>query len=102
LWNGGGGGGGYLNSSGLAAAGADITLYSATSFTTFGTPGLARSATIASGGTAAGVAPTPTPTFNICGKLSPGFGGAGGGGSALGGATAGANGFRGGGGGGGG
>lgn len=102
LWNGGGGGGGFINSSGLAAAGADITLYNATAFTNFGTPGLARSTTIATGGTTAGVAGQNAPFFNICGKLSPGFGGAGGGGSSLGGASNGGVGYRGGGGGGGG
>lgn len=102
LWNGGGGGGGFVNSTGIASAGADITLYNAASFTTFGTPGLARSTTIATGGTNAGVAGQNAPFFNICGKLSPGFGGAGGGGSALGGASNGGIGYRGGGGGGGG
>lgn len=56
--------------------------------------------TIGAGGTTAGVSGQNAPFFNICGKLSPGFGGAGGGGSELGGASSGGRGYRGGGGGG--
>lgn len=100
LWNGGGGGGGFPNGS-LAGGGQDIQLISVNTFTNFGSPRLARGVVIVAGG-AANVAGADAPPINICGLLSPGFGGGGGGGSSLGGAGNGGRGFRGGGGGGGG
>lgn len=103
LWNGGGGGGGYQFSSDTGFSGANITLYNGSAYSTFGPMRIARGSTVASGGSPNGAsAGENAPLYNICGKLSPGFGGAGGGGASATGATNGGRGYRGGGGGGGG
>lgn len=103
LWNGGGGGGGYLTSSDTSFSGANIILYNGSSYRTFGPIDIARGSTVAAGGSINGAsAGANAPLYNICGKLSPGFGGAGGGGASATGATNGGRGYRGGGGGGGG
>lgn len=104
LWNGGAGGGGVTFSSSAIAAGGDINIIgSSVTYSSVGPINIARGATVAAGGTNAGGQPgTSAPFQNICGKLSPGFGGAGAGGGTLTSGGRGGNGFRGGGGGGGG
>lgn len=104
VWNGGGGGGGFTFSSGLSAAGANVSIISSsTTYPSVGALEYARGATVCAGGTALGGAGANAPPINICGKLSPGFGGAGGGGNiGVGNGGRGGDGYRGGGGGGGG
>lgn len=104
IWNGGTGGGGCTFSSGASAAGASVNIISSsTTYPSVGALEYARGAKVCAGGTALGGAGANAPPINICGKLSPGFGGAGGGGNtSIGTGGAGGKGYRGGGGGGGG
>lgn len=105
IWSGAAGGGGFTNASNTAAAGGDNGYLSAASntYSSLANPFIPRGTTLLAGGTInGGSTGTDAPPYNICGKLTPGFGGAGGGGALLTGATRGGHGYRGGGGGGGG
>jgi hypothetical protein len=101
-WNGGHGGGGYGRTGPLVSAGGSILFPFTITTTSYGNINVARGNTLIAGGGNMGAAGQNAPEFNICGSLSPGFGGAGGGAANATNAGKGGNGFRGGGGGGGG
>jgi hypothetical protein len=101
-WHGGAGGAGYTNTGTLVAAGCDIVA-GTSSTVSFHNPigSYAANAIVCAGGIANGGNGSSS-NLHVCGKLSPGVGGAGGGGGTTNGAGSGGKGYRGSGGGGGG